>query len=177
MGREVKLRPRRGSRRLAVAAAAVASLIAGLALVASVLAATPKAGCWGTCGGDEGPVGGFFNVTGHKIVGGILIELKCLGTHRIALPAGQHAVVGDELAVPEFGYSPSGRPRQPSSILISKGGHFSYRGEAQRLQGNEQKSVEVDVSGEFLSSTRAQIRFAIAYGNCRSQVVRIPRAG
>ena len=164
------------SRSTAVAAG-IAVFVAGLILAPSVSAATPKAGCWGTCGGDEGPVGGFFMVANHKIVGGISIELKCLGTQRIPQPVGPPAVVGETLAVPKFGYSASGKPQGPSAILISKSGHFSYHGKAQRLAGKKEKSVQGDLSGEFLSATEAQVRFAVAYGSCKPQVVRIKRAG
>jgi hypothetical protein len=83
---------------LCVCAAVVAALAAG---------AIPKADqCWGTCGGDSGPVHGYFQTAGRKVVG-FEDEQRCLGT--------QQGGLGDVLAIGK-------------SLPVSSAGAFAFTG-------------------------------------------------
>lgn len=97
------------------------------------LAATPNAGCWGTCGGDEGPVHGYFYVSAGKIVNGVEAEFRCLGVQKVRFVTGPPAVEGDTFVVPR----PVNSQSLPSSLKISKGGHFSFDGYGERISGSK----------------------------------------
>jgi hypothetical protein len=152
------------------------TLAAGGALAASAvaLAATPKAGCWGTCGGDRGPVGGTFMVQHSRVVG-FAAELKCLGTRKIPQPPGRPAVVvGNLIEVP-----PQTVPTKPGQRLVQppipiRKGRFDYTGTARRYSGQRSYKVKVDLAGRFVTSTEAKVALTIAYGKCGTQRLVIP---
>ena len=149
-------------------------LAACLAVAVSALAATPKAGCWGTCGGDEGPVGGFFTVKGHRVIGGVSAEFRCLGVQDIDQPAGPPAVVGDLFEVP----APASRTAATTtSLKINRHGHFSFHGYGERIHGKHTSRIMVSLSGEFVSATEALLTFHIAYGSCATQRLTVRLAG
>lgn len=154
-------------------AAALSTVGAALVLAGSALAVKPSAGCWGTCGGDVGPVHGYFVISEGKIMNGVEAEFRCLGVQQIKQPTGPPAAVGDTLVVP----APANSHSLPSSLKISKGGHFSFHGDGQRISGSKTSKVMVDLSGEFVSTTKALLTFHIAYGNCGAQHLTIKRAG
>jgi hypothetical protein len=151
--------------------------IAALAFAVSVLAATPKAGCWGTCGGDSGPVKGYFTVQNHKIVGGFEIELRCLGLEKIPQPVGPPLTEGNVLQVPPLPPVRTGQTGNPPPIAISDSGRFSYKGLATRRQGKRDFKIKVHMTGDFVTPTKARISLAIPYRTCGTQRVTVHFAG
>lgn len=124
-----------------------------MVLTTSTLAATPRAGCWGRCGGDLGPIGGYFVVQSHAVEM-FLIEEKCLGTRSVAQPAGPPISEGDEL-----GPLPN--------IAVNHAGRFTFTGTTDRQTSTDKsRKVKVQLSGTFVSATRASVSLTIHYKRC-----------
>jgi hypothetical protein len=151
---------RNGKARRGTARGLVGRVLAAIAAVAVTLpaaaAAAPKAGCWGTCGGDRGPVDGYFVVgTGAdkgKLVG-FLIEEKCLGVTSIPQPVGPPFKAGYEL-----GPLPT--------MKISASGHFSFDGKTNRTSAHGRRKAGVRLNGSFVNSTKVEISLKVDYGSC-----------
>ncbi len=139
------------SRRAAGCLVAVAIVVA---FTAQAIAAIPRSGgCWGTCGGDGGPVGGYFVVGDHQVQS-FLIDEKCLGTGKYGLP--------NEIAdVP--------------SMPVSRNGKFQFKGEARRTASSGESPVHVTLTGTFLTPTKASITLMITYARCGTTHLTIVR--
>lgn len=148
---------KKGKGRRAAAARVVFAAIALEAVTLPVLAtAGPRGGCWGTCGGDRGPVDGYFVVgTGADKgkLSSFMIEEKCLGVTRIPQPVGPAFKAGYEL-----GPLPT--------LKISASGHFSFDGKTQRDSSHGRRRVGVRLSGSFVNSTKVKMSLKIDYGSC-----------
>jgi hypothetical protein len=119
------------------------------ALAGQATAAKPRSGvCWGTCGGDSGPVGGYFVVAKNQVQG-FLISEKCLGT-------GRSGLLNEITNVP--------------NMSVNRGGSFSFNGKAQRAtlsRGQSvRRSVKVTLMGMFVTPTKASISLKIGYKKC-----------
>lgn len=148
----VRFRCRRSSAPRRVGGWSIGFMV-GLVFAASGVAATPHAGCWGTCGGDLGPIGGYFVVQSHKIEM-FVIEEKCLGTRSVPLPVGPAAIEGDEL-----GPLPN--------ITIDSAGRVSFNGTTHRQTSHDQqRNVNVQLTGRFLTATKASLSLTIHYRAC-----------
>jgi hypothetical protein len=159
IGRFVLSQAQRPRRRRALLGSAI-TVVVLVAVALPALAAAPKSGCWGTCGGDEGPVGGFFITANHKVTQ-FSIELKCLGLEKIPQPVGPAAVVGDEL-----GPLPT--------LKISKSQHFSFHGKATAQQPKKPIKVPVSLEGSFATVRKAKIALKVGFGSCRTMHLTIP---
>jgi hypothetical protein len=114
----------------------------------------PHAGCWGQCGGDRGPVGGYFILQDNKVET-FTIEEKCLGTFKFAQPVGPPFIAGEDLGpIP--------------NLKISRSEHFSYTGTTQRQTAKGERAVKVDLQGSFVTPSRVSISLAIAFGKCKT---------
>jgi hypothetical protein len=134
------------------------SLTASL-LVGAAFAARPhNGGCWGTCGGNSGPVGGFF-----EIVKGQVREFRvsegCLGVSKYGFES--------EVIV-------------PPAMTIGPNGGFSFEKRGKRTSGEGEHAslipVKLTVKGKFVTSTMADVSVTIAFGHCGTKHLRIKRA-
>jgi hypothetical protein len=168
--------PQQRWRRTFTQRAALAGLTALFAIVLVAPAAAkvppaPLAGtCWGTCGGDSGPVGGYF-ILGkrHKHhsttyrVRDFTVSESCLGTEVFgtdALPLFGVPVMRVKLGLDESHYK------------------FSYSGTAKRATNPPgSATVQVNLQGTFVSSTKAHISLQIDYGQCTTDNFTVVRHG
>jgi len=101
--------------------------------------------CWGTCGGPEGPVGGYFSVSG-----GTVQEFQdtqsCLGS----TPDGFTYYLEIDQALP------------------IKSDSFSYSGPASVWNGMAKTGTDVvvNLTGKFTTSTTASVTLQVDYGQC-----------
>lgn len=121
----------------ALCACAVAIQLAG--------AATPKSDlCWGTCGGDSGPVHGYFETVGGK-VSDFEDEQLCLGKQQ----EGQ----GDVFLIGK-------------SLRVDSAGAFSFTGRATAYIKGVKTAVPVTLKGNFTTPTSASITLSISSKGC-----------
>jgi len=123
-------------------------LALGIATAASS-AATPKPGCWGTCGGPAGPLNGVFVVKGIQVTNFEYSE-SCLGTTKYGT---------DYLHILK-------------SLAISKTGTFAYKGSAAVSNLSSPKSLystPVTLTGTFMSATSAAVTIATSHAGCSSK--------
>jgi len=115
--------------------------------------ATPRAGCWGTCGGDEGPVGGFFFVPAdHKQVQEFGYEDKCLGIRSIPQPVGPPARVGYGLELPNMTVS---------------GGRFNFKGTGEAYANSSKPThVRLVLTGTFKTPKEAIVMLHVSHHGC-----------
>ena len=101
--------------------------------------------CWGTCGGPEGPVGGYFSVAGGKVQD-FQDTQACLG----ATPDGFTYYL--EIA-------------KPIPITADT---FSYSGPASIWNGMAKTGtvVVVTLTGKFTTPTKASITLNVVFGQC-----------
>jgi len=101
--------------------------------------------CWGTCGGPEGPVGGYFSVTGGNVQD-FQDTQSCLG----ATPDGFTYYLEIDKSLP-----------------ISSD-TFSYSGLASIWNGMAKTgtNVVVNLAGKFTTTTEASVTLQVAYGHC-----------
>ncbi len=101
--------------------------------------------CWGTCGGPEGPVGGYFSVTGGKVQD-FQDTQACLGA------------TGD-------GFTYYLEIDKPLPITADT---FSYNGPASIWNGMAKTGTDVMVTltGKFTTSSSASITLHVVFGQC-----------
>lgn len=113
-----------------------------MALVATAArAATPVAGCWGTCGGPQGPIDGYFTVSGGKLTG-FEDSQACLG---------KTAYGTDYLRIAK-------------SLPVTPAGAFDYAGSAAVSDISSAKvirSVTVKLTGSFTTPKSAAVTLTI----------------
>lgn len=137
------------------AAGSALSIVLVAAFAAAAMAATPKAGCWGTCGGDRGPVGGFFEVS-HNKVESFAASAACLGRDQFGLENGVYDV--------------------PNLRVHS--GKFSFVGTAKRSVSTQTfRSVHIALNGKFTTSTKATVSLTIHYKSCGTLHLTIRHVG
>jgi hypothetical protein len=120
-------------------AAALGGAVSIFAIAAH--AARPTAGCWGTCGGPQGPVGGYFSVSGGKVTG-FEDTQACLGK----------TTYGTDYL------------RIARALNVSSAGAFSYSGSAEISDISSPKvirSVSVKLSGTFTTPKSATVTLTI----------------
>ena len=119
----------------------------------AALGATPAVGCFGTCGGDQGPVDGFFVVSDNrKQVQQFANEDKCLGTRSIGFAGGQHVTVGDELMLP---------------TMAVHEGRFHFKGTGKVYAGGaKMKHVHAVLDGRFTTARVAVVVLKLAHAGC-----------
>lgn len=144
--RHVRNWGRRGG--FVIAGPAVALLLAVFAIPA--LAATPKVGCWGYCGGPIIPKTAYFEVA-NRHVDSFGIYAGCLGSSK-AISIVKH-------------------------LPISHTGTFSFDGTAERGFSPHVHTVHVKLSGRFTAATVAKVTLHIAYGGCRTIHSTVHRLG
>jgi len=135
----------------------------GAAMIAwalPALAANPKSGCWvgpkTDCGGDVGPTHGAMFVQSGKVTG-FLDELGCLGSFT------EHFVTGP--------YKENYEVTLSKNISISRAGTFTYGGSATRTSKHGNHPVTIELSGKFVTKTKASISLTVQYGKCRPQKI------
>jgi hypothetical protein len=134
--------------------------LAGGCLCAGAIAiqaggAIPKSDpCWGTCGGDSGPVHGYFQTAGRKVIG-FEDEQKCLGKEQDGL--------GDVLAISK-------------SLAVSSTGAFTFKGEASAYINAVKTPVPVSLTGHFTTLASASISLTITYSGCTKPVELVIKA-
>jgi len=141
------------SKRALLAAAVATGLASGVwAAVPSSAARPETAPCWGRCGGDSGPLGGYFTIVKGS-VSQFRISEKCLGMN--------HGLE-DEVIVAK-------------NMPITAAGSFSFSGEGQRTSSSTTTSlpVKLSVQGDFTTPARAAVTLTIGYGSCAMQHVTI----
>jgi hypothetical protein len=125
-------------------------VVPALAIVtAAFCAATPKAGCWGTCGGPEGPLNGVFVVRGVDVTNFEYSE-SCLGTTKDGT---------DYLHIVK-------------PLTVSKTGVFAYKGNATVSNLSSPKALyatPVTLTGMFKTATVATVTIATAHTGCPSK--------
>lgn len=133
-----------------LAAAVVATCLAcSMWPVGPSSAAKPEsAPCWGTCGGDSGPVGGYFTIVKDSVTQ-FRISETCLGRN--------HGLE-DEVFITK-------------NLPISASGAFSFTGEGQRTSASSPTPlpVKLSVKGEFTTPARATVTMTIEYGACPAE--------
>ncbi len=133
--------------RLPRTALSVSTVLLALALATgSSAAGSPKAGCWGTCGGPAGPLAGVFIVKGAAVTSFEYSE-ACLGTTSSGT---------DYLHILK-------------ALAVSKSGAFTYNGSAivsNLASAKRLYAVAVTVAGMFKSATMATVTIATAHGGC-----------
>jgi hypothetical protein len=156
MSRNVKRDHPGGSVRSWRGAAGTALAIASLAaFAAAAMAASPKTGCWGACGGDRGPVGGFFQVS-QKKVESFAASAACLGR-------GSFGLENEVYGVPNMNV---------------RAGKFSFTGTAKRsVTVHTSRPVRIALNGKFITSTRATVSLTIHYKSCRALHLTIRQVG
>ena len=131
------------------------TLVLGMVFLPSALGAQPLAGmCWGTCGGDLGAVGGYFQVMGGKVQG-FLDSQRCLGVRQ--------------------GLENEIRILQP--LKITSSGAFSFTGKATTYVGTTKLSIPVTLNGTFVTPALARITLKISHGKCSTATFSVPRHG
>jgi hypothetical protein len=131
-------------------------LALGIAMAASS-AATPKGGCWGTCGGPTGPLNGVFVVKGAQVTNFEYSE-SCLGTTKYGT---------DYLHILK-------------PLTISKAGAFSYKGSAIVSNLSSPKSLyptPVTLTGAFQTATSATVTITTSHTGCPSKHLPMHFAG
>lgn len=128
-----------GSRRLwgwIIRSAAGAALVLALAAIPA-LAAKPKAGCWGYCGGPLTPSTPFFMVARNHV--------EFFGDDPACLR-------GTGIAISK-------------KLPISRAGRFSFTGRARRSNAS-QAPVHVVLAGRFTAATKAKVTLTVGYKRC-----------
>jgi len=152
--------------------AALVLLPAAATPVAEAGTPKPKNGCWGRCGGDQGPVGGYF-----VVAGGHVTEFgdgdQCLGKSN---------GIDDVLTFSE--YMTGGTVKQIK--LPIKNDRFSFKGDAWRTAtgaASESGGAEttyvpthVELSGKFVSATKALVTLTIHDAACGTKHLTIKAA-
>jgi hypothetical protein len=133
------------------------SLLAlGIATAASS-AATPKAGCWGTCGGPAGPLNGVFVVKGTQVTNFEYSE-SCLGTTKYGT---------DYLHILK-------------PLTINPMGAFAYKGSAIVSDLSSPKSLyptPVTLTGTFKTPASATVTIATSHTGCPTKRLPMHFAG
>ncbi len=133
------------------------TLLALVMASAAASAATPKVGCWGTCGGPAGPLNGVFVVKGTQVTNFEYSE-SCLGTTTYGT---------DYLHILK-------------PLTISKTGAFAYKGSAIVSNLSSPKSLypaPVTLTGTFKTATSATVTIATSHAGCPSKNLPMHFAG
>lgn len=136
--------------------AIVLGALTAFVLAAGAQAATPKPGCWGTCGGPAGPVGGVFFVMEGKVTDFGYTE-SCLGS----------TTDGSDYF------------HLTKAIAVAAGGSFSYAGPAavsDLSSGKSLYSVHVTLAGSFTSTVKATVKITVAHRGCMTKQLSIRQA-
>jgi len=116
----------------------------------SALASQPKTGYWGLWGGNSGPVGGSFQVAGHKRH----FHLSTFGDDQTCLMSSTGA---DNFWI-------------DTKIPVTTAGSFSFTGSA---SSDGTTTVPVTLSGKFTSPTTAKVTFTVTASGCTQTTVTI----
>ena len=147
---------RRNSRALSglrqVLGIAVGVALALVLFSESALASQPKTGYWGLWGGNSGPVGGSFQVAGHKHH----FHLSTFGDDQTCLMSSTGA---DNFWI-------------NTKIPVTTAGSFSFTGSA---SSDGTTTVPVTLSGKFTSPTTAKVTFTVTASGCTQTTVTIHR--
>ncbi len=162
-------RSRGPASRLRIAIPIAAALIACALAVPALAGPTPPpatGGCWGTCGGQNGPVDGFFFLA------------KSGGDYRLKEFTVSEACLGREedsnAPLSLYGIPTMTAKRSGKTGLFE----FSYRGRAQRpVPPQGSASLEVELKGAFVSATKAKVSLQMEYGNCGTDQLTIRHHG
>jgi hypothetical protein len=108
--------------------------------------------CWGTCGGDSGPVGGYFTTTKTGAVATFSISEKCLG---IVKGFEDHILI-------------------PVTLRVNDGS-FAFTGMAQKWADGAigPAPLQVSLKGKFVSSKEATVSITFKSGSCGTQAATI----
>lgn len=161
---------RRGSRSPWVASIVVLLGVSAVAVSSAWATAPPKpkSGCWGTCGGVQGPVGGYFELRNGHVVNFADAD-SCLGRQ----PNG----LDNQITLTVFTTSP---PIQKK--LAIKHDAFRFAGEAfmpvPAAEGVNYAMIPIELKGKFVSARKAQVSLTFIHdGSCGTKHLTIKQRG
>jgi hypothetical protein len=104
--------------------------------------------CWGTCGGDSGPVGGYFTTTKTGAVANFSISEKCLG---IVKGFEDHILI-------------------PVTLRVNDGS-FVFTGVAQKWADGAAgpTPLKLSLEGKFVGPKQATVSITFKSGSCGTQ--------
>jgi hypothetical protein len=151
---------RRGPLLLAIVAGGAGLFGAG---IASAQGAVPMAGCYGTCGGDFGPMPAALFVSSQSTLEGFAIAERCLGRRQATGPVGEVVDENDAIGWPP----PTTTTRSAPPMPKIRGGRVVSEGKA-HIDGEPSKpDVSFKLVVTFPTPSEARGILSVKYSNCK----------